>query len=156
MNMIKRRVANRGSYGFSLVELMVVIVILGLLAGLVGNNVIKYIARARVTTAKAQISKFHSAVNSYRIDTNEYPDNSIGLDALIEQPAGVDRWDPEGYLEAVSEIPVDPWGSPYQYQSPGEYSKFDIFSFGPDGREGGGDDIYNSDTNTDIDLEPSS
>ena len=152
--MSKQCAGRRRRGGFSLVELMVVIVILGLLAGLVGNNVIKYIAKGRKTTAKAQIASFHLAVNSYRIDTSEYPDNSMGLDALIEPPAGVDRWDPEGYLEAVSEIPPDPWGNPYQYQCPGEYSKFDIFSFGPDGKEGGDDDIYNSDTDAEVDVEP--
>ena len=135
---------------FTLLELMVVIVIIGLLAGLVGTNVVKYIAKAKVTAAKAQIEMFHHAVESYYIDTNQYPDNNIGLLALIEQPPGVNNWDAEGYLKSVSDIPRDPWDGDYMYQYPGAYSKFDIYSYGADGKEGGEGadmDIYNSDVN---------
>lgn len=138
--------------GFTLVELMVVVLIIGLLAGIVGTNVISFIAKGKRTAAAAQIRVFHNAIQKYYLDTNQYPDNSMGLLALVEQPPGVNNWDPEGYLDGVNNIPKDPWGYDYIYQSPGEVNVrgFDIISYGADGREGGEGndaDIYNSDTN---------
>ncbi len=138
------RPKNRGrKAGFTLVELMVVLVILGLLAGLVGNKVVQYIARAKATTAQSQIKSFHNAVKTYYIDTGYYPEQ---LEDLIVEPAGVTGWDPEGYLE-FGQIPLDPWGNEYIYQFPGDRSKFDIYSLGADGKdqgEGEDADIYNS------------
>ena len=146
----KRFLSGRFWAGFTLIELMVVLVILGLLAGLVGTKVIRYIAKAKITTARAQISLLHDGVNQYKIDTGEYPDNSVGLDALVQEPAGVTGWNPEGYLEGKNEVPKDPWGNDYYYDYPGERSTFDIYSYGADGKEGGeteeDKDIYNSDT----------
>lgn len=130
---------------FTLVELMVVIVILGLLGSLVGVNVMKNIKKAKITTAKAQISMLHSAVNEFKLDTGYYPEQ---IEDLVEEPSGVDGWAEDGYLEGKSQIPPDPWKFEYMYEYPGVYSKFDIYSFGADGKEGGDDedsDIYNSD-----------
>jgi len=133
------------SRAFTLIELMVVLVILGLLAGLVGTKVIRYIAKAKVTTAQAQIKLLHDAVNNFKIDTGRYPDS---LEDLVREPPDVTGWNPEGYLEGATVIPKDPWGNDYYYDYPGERSTFDIYSYGADGKEGGENDedkdIYNS------------
>jgi general secretion pathway protein G len=134
--------------GFTLLELMVVIVILGLLATLVSVNVMGRVEKAKKTTARTQIAMLHNAVNQYKLDTGKYPDSSVGLDALVVQPPGVENWNKDGYLEGVRQIPKDPWGNEYFYVYPGERGKFDIYSLGPSGKEGGeGDDapIYDSD-----------
>ena len=133
---------------FTLVELMVVIVILAILAGLVGVNVIGHIAKAKVTSAKAQIKTLHSAVNFFNMDTGKYPETAMGLEALVQQPTGINNWNKGGYLDGVTQLPLDPWGNEYLYQNPGDRSHFDIYSLGADGQEGGEEDdadIYNSD-----------
>ncbi len=148
MTTLVRKWNGRSNRGFTLVELMVVIVILALLAGLVGNNVMGYIAKAKITTARSQIKMFEGAISAFKLDTGHYPDNADGLYALIEEPPGVTGWNSEGYLENMNDIPKDPWGGDYYYQYPGDYAKFDIWSYGADGQEGGEDedaDIYNSD-----------
>jgi len=134
-------------WGFTLVELMVVIVILGLLAGLVAVNVVGRITQAKINTARAQIKTFEDAVLQYKMDTGQYPPNDYGLLALIEPPPGVTGWNKDGYLH-TTEIPTDPWGNAYNYWYPSEWPgmKFDIWSWGADGQEGGEDenaDIYN-------------
>lgn len=132
------------SKGFTLVELIVVIVIIGILASLVSRRVIQHISKAKTTAARAQIKIFEGAVKDYYMDTSQYPED---LWDLVQEPAGIVGWNRDGYLDA-SEIPPDPWGNEYYYQYPGEYAKFDIFSLGADGEEGGDDedgDIYNSD-----------
>ena len=144
---------NSRKNGFTLVELMVVIVILGLLAGLVSQQVIHYIAKAKVTTTRTQIAIFCSAIKNYKLDTGSYPDNSMGLDALIEEPPDVTGWDPHGYLDGVVSIPTDPWDGEYNYYYTGEMSRpFEIWSLGADGQEGGeGEDadIYDIDISDD-------
>ena len=134
--------------GFTLLELMVVIVILGLLAALVTTNVIDRIAKAKVVTTKAQISSLHDAVLNYKLDTGQYPEASTGLEALVTAPPDTTGWQEGGYLEGVLAVPRDAWGYEFIYQYPGEYSRFDIISYGADGEEGGegeNADIYNSD-----------
>ena len=133
--------------GFTLVELMVVILIIGLLAGIVGRQVIKNIAKAKITTTRAQIAILKGAVKDYYLDTGEYPDEATGLESLVIEPPGVTGWDPTGYLDPPT-LPGDPWGYEYNYNYPGEYGVFDIYSYGADGKEGGeGEeaDIYDSD-----------
>jgi len=137
----------RNAKAFTLVEIMVVVVIIGMLAGIVSVNVMSRLKKARVTTAKTQISQFESAIESFHMDTGQYPSDTDGLLALIDPPPGIGA-DPEGYLKNVNEIPKDPWGNEYQYVYPGQYAKYDIFSYGADGKEGGQGydaDIYNSD-----------
>lgn len=131
--------------GFTLVELMVVIVILGLLAGFVGHNVVQNIEKARIATTRSQIKELEAAVINFKIDTGVYPEDLIDL---IEEPAGVSGWNPDGYLQNSSELPTDAWGHEYYYEYPGNFAKFDIWSYGADDQEGGeGEeaDIYNSD-----------
>ena len=133
--------------GFTLVELMVVIVILGLLVGLVGNKVIHNIAKAKKVTTRAQIAMMHDAIKSFKLDTGQYPDPSVGLLALVEEPPGVTGWSKDGYIDGT-DIPLDPWGNEYLYDYPGVYGDFDIYSYGADGKPGGDDedaDIYKTD-----------
>ncbi len=135
--------------GFTLMELMVVIVILGIFATVVTTKVIRYIARAKVVTAKQQLGILKQAVKQYKMDTGKYPTDLMDL---IEEPAGVTGWDPEGYLDS-SKLPKDPWGNEYNYTVPGENGRpFDIYSLGADGQEGGqgeNADIYDSDVSGD-------
>jgi general secretion pathway protein G len=125
--------------GFTLIELLLVLVILGVLAALVVPKFVGRGEQARITAAKADISSIKTALNAFEIDTGRYPTTEEGLTALVSQPSGVQNW--HGYLDNV---PKDPWGNPYQFRSPGQHNPegFDVYSFGPDGREGN-DDIGN-------------
>ncbi|WP_332654218.1 type II secretion system major pseudopilin GspG [Brevundimonas sp.] len=121
--------------GFTLVELMVVIVIIGLLATVVAINVLPSQDRAMVGKAKADISVLEQAIETYRLDNLTFPDD---LQALVAAPAGLAQ--PERYREGgyVRRLPEDPWGNPYQYRRPSTHGgQFDVFSLGADGREGG-------------------
>ena len=138
--------ARRLSRGFTLVELMVVIVIIGLLATVVTINVMPSQDRAMVEKARADVSVLEQAVETYRLDNLAYPRTEQGLDALLRAPAGLAR--PERYRRGgyIRRLPTDPWGNPYQYRQPGEHGAFDIYSFGADGVAGGeadGADIGN-------------
>ena len=123
--------------GFTLVELMVVIVIIGLLATVVMLNVLPSQDRAMVQKARADVSVLEQAMESYRLDNLTYPSNEAGLQALVTAPAGLAR--PDRYREGgyVRRLPEDPWGNPYQYRTPGEHGAFDIYSLGADGEPGG-------------------
>ncbi len=120
--------------GFTLIELLIVIVILGLLAGLVGPKMFSKVGASKQKTAKAQISLFETALDTYRLDVGRYPTTEEGLDALRHKPEGVDNWDGP-YLP--KDVPKDPWGRPYIYRSPGEHGPYDILSYGADGQPGG-------------------
>lgn len=126
--------------GFTLIELMVVVVILGLLVGIIGFRFLGRTEDARRTAAALQIKSFVSALRLYRLDNFVYPTTEQGLDALVQKPttSPVPRnYSPGGYLDG-SRVPLDPWGNPYVYQSPGPGShEFLIKSFGADGQEGG-------------------
>ncbi len=127
--------------GFTLLELMVVIVILGLLATVVMVNVLPSQDRAMKEKARADISVLEQSIEGYRLDNFTFPTNEQGLQALVTPPAGMAR--PDRYREGgyIRRLPQDPWGNPYQYAVPGEKGRFDIYSFGADGRKGGeGDD----------------
>jgi general secretion pathway protein G len=129
--------------GFTLLELLVVLVILGLLAGYVAPKYFSQIGKSEVKTAQAQIGSLEKALDQYRIDTGHYPNTEQGLAALNAKPADEARWDGP-YLKKA--VPDDPWGKPYQYRMPGEHSEVDIFSFGRDSAAGGsgeGADIGN-------------
>jgi general secretion pathway protein G len=129
--------------GFTLVELMLVLVILGILAGLVLPKFAGRSEQARVTATVTQIATFNTALGAYEVDTGTYPSSQAGLRALVVQPPDVNGWRGP-YLE--SDVPPDPWGHPYVYEYPGKLnpSGYDIISMGPDGQLGTADDIYNA------------
>jgi len=120
--------------GFTLIELIVVVMIIGLLAGLVVPQFMKQSERAEAKTAKAQIELFGTALDTFRLDVGRYPTSQEGLAALMQKPGGADRWDGP-YLK--KDLPPDPWGKPYIYKSPGDHGVYDIVSYGADGASGG-------------------
>ncbi len=137
--MKNRRHSNRG--GFSLMELLLVLVILGVLAALVVPRFANRSQQARETAAKADVSSIETAIGAFEIDNGRYPSTQEGLQALISAPAGLDGWRGP-YL--TRGLPKDPWGNEYVYRYPGQENPdgFDLYSIGPDGREGN-DDIGN-------------
>jgi general secretion pathway protein G len=130
-----RRRARSTERGFTLVEILVVITIIGLIMALVGPRVINYLGEAKVKAAKIQIESFSSALDLYYLDAGRYPSSSEGLAALAQRPGGSASWNGP-YLKG-GVVPNDPWGHPYQYRSPGEHGAYDIVSYGSDGQEGG-------------------
>lgn len=132
--------------GFTLIEIMVVVVIIGILIGLIAPNILGRVDKARVTAAKTDIATLEQALEMYRLDNHAYPSTDQGLEALVIRPGGEPEpknWNQEGYLKK-GKLPLDPWGAPYQYLVPGQDKRpFDLFSFGADGREGG--EEYNAD-----------
>jgi general secretion pathway protein G len=136
----------RNNAGFTLIELMVVIIILGLLAAIVMPRVVGETDRARYEQARVQMRILEDALKRYKLDNGVYPTTDQGLESLVRKPAGgvIPRnWQEGGYLDKV-DIPIDPWGNPYVYISPGQFSlDYDLKSFGADGLEGG--DGYNTD-----------
>jgi general secretion pathway protein G len=137
------RSARSRQAGFTLVELMLVLVILGILAGLVLPKFAGRTEQARITAAVTQISTFKTALGAYEVDTGSYPSTQAGLRALVVQPPDVVGWRGP-YLE--SDVPLDPWQHPYVYEYPGKLnpSGYDIISMGPDGQLGTPDDIFNA------------
>ena len=124
-----------GSRGFSLIELLVVIIILGLLAGLVGPRLFGRVGQSKTAAARAQIELFGAALDQYRLDVGTYPASGAGLDALVKNPSATNWNGP--YLKK-NVVPVDPWGKPYQYKCcPGDHGDYDIWTFGADGASGG-------------------
>ena len=120
--------------GFTLLELLVVVVILGLLAGYVAPRYFSQIGKSEVQVAKTQIDSFEKALDLYRIDVSSYPSTEQGLQALVEKPTGATNWSGP-YLKKT--VPLDPWGHPYVYRAPGEKREYDIVSYGRDGKPGG-------------------
>jgi len=119
--------------GFTLVELLVVMVILGLLAAFVGPDLFKHIGTSKQQAAKTQIEMFGTVLDSFRLSVGRYPTTSEGLQALRTNP-GIDHWDGP-YLR--KDVPMDPWGRPYIYNCPGQHGDYDLISYGADGQEGG-------------------
>jgi general secretion pathway protein G len=123
--------------GFTLIEVMVVIVILGILAALVVPRVLERPDEARVVAAKSDIATILQALKLYRLDNQRYPTSDQGLASLVTKPSQSPvppNWKPNGYLER---LPKDPWGQPYQYLNPGLHGEIDVFSLGADGQPGG-------------------
>jgi len=121
--------------GFTLIELLVVLVILGLLAALAGPRVIGYLGGAKSDTAKLQIEELGSALDLYHLEVGQYPNTQEGLQALVQAPGGSDKW--KGPYLKKKEVPKDPWGNDYHYESPGQHGPYDLSSLGADNREGG-------------------
>lgn len=140
----------KSQLGFTLIEIMVVVVIIGLLAAVVGPKVFQNVGKANIAKVKTDIRAIESALNLYRLDNFSYPSTDQGLQALVSQPGGspeARNWQSGGYIQR---LPSDPWGREYQFMSPGEASEIDIYTFGKDGASGGSGedgDISNSDLN---------
>jgi len=126
--------SNRREQGFTLMELVVVIIIIGVLAALVGPKFFGRVSEAKQKAAKAQIELFGTALDALRLDVGRYPTTEEGLKSLREKPSGMETWKGP-YLP--KEIPADPWGKPYIYKSPGDHGDYDLISYGIDGTEGG-------------------
>jgi len=122
--------------GFTLIEIMVVVIIIGILAAIVAPNVIGRVDDAQITKAKAEISNLEQALKFYRLDNFAYPSSEQGLEALVAKPAdpNITNWKAGGY---INRVPKDPWGRPYVYLNPGTNGEIDVYTLGADGRPGG-------------------
>ena len=133
----KSKFGFRANAGFTLIEILIVVVILGILAGIVVVNVMDRPDQARVVAARSDIAAIMNALKLYRLDNSTYPSSEQGLQALVKKPENGEpprNWKPSGYLER---LPKDPWNTEYQYLNPGIHGEIDVFSFGRDGRPGG-------------------
>ena len=126
---------NHKQSGFTLLELLVVLGIIAMLAGIVGPQVMKHMGESKTKAAKVQIEDLSATMDMYKLDAGSYPNSQQGLQALIEAPDNAKRWN--GPYLSKSKIPLDPWQNEYHFVSPGEHGKFDIFSYGADDKEGG-------------------
>jgi len=124
--------------GFTLIEIMAVVLIIGLLSTIVGVSIFAQVDKGRVTAASVQIANLESVLELYRMDSAHYPTTEQGLDALVNPPDDARNYPPGGYLQK-GRIPEDPWGNPYEYEQPGQNNpnSFDLWSYGADGKPGG-------------------
>jgi general secretion pathway protein G len=134
INIARRRRIRKSQAGFTLVEMLVVITIIGLIMGLIGPRVLNYLSESKAKAAKIQIESFSSALDLYYLDIGRYPNGSEGLAALA-RAGNAANWNGP-YLRGGS-VPNDPWGHPYIYRSPGDHAPYEIVSLGSDGQEGG-------------------
>ena len=125
----------RSVAGFTLIEIMVVLVIIGVLAALIAPNVLNRAADARVTAAKTDVNNLMQALKLYKLDNQRYPGADQGLEALVRKPTSGTV--PQNWRPYLDKLPKDPWGQPYQYANPGLHGEIDVFSFGADGKPGG-------------------
>ena len=130
--------------GFTLVELLIVLIILGLVASIAGPNVMKYLGSSKAKTAKLQLKEIESSLELFFLDTGGYPSTSQGLDVLVKSDGSISGWNGPYFKKA--ELPLDPWGNGFLYRLPGEHGEFDLYSLGADkqpGGDGDGQDITN-------------
>jgi general secretion pathway protein G len=127
--------SQRRARGFSLIELLVVLAILGLLAAIAGPKVLGKLGGAKSDSAKLQIEEFGSALDLYNLEVGRYPTTQEGLQALAQSPAGASKWN--GPYLKKKEVPKDPWGNEFHYEAPGKHGPFDLYSLGADNKEGG-------------------
>lgn len=134
---VKKNIRERLSSqtGFTLIEIMVVIIIIGILASIVVPRMFGNVEKARLNAAFAQIEMLGTALDTFRLDVGRYPSTSEGLEALVTPVAGTEEWNGP-YLKKI-EIPLDPWKNPYHYESPGNFGDYDLYSYGKDNAEGG-------------------
>lgn len=132
---LARPARRRAEAGFTLVEMLVVITIIGLIMALVGPRVLNYLGESKVKTAHIQIESFSSALDLYFLDNGRYPSSQEGLAALVQRPANSASWNGP-YLKTAS-VPQDPWGRPYIYRAPGDHAPYEIASYGATGQPGG-------------------
>jgi general secretion pathway protein G len=143
--MTRKERKKRVKYGFTMVELMAILIIISLLATLVVTKVANQVEKGRSITTKANLKALHAAVNQFKMDTGRFPAEDEGLLALVEQPSDVTVWPPGGYLEST-ELPLDGWNHEFIYELYPESGKqFAIRSMGPDGEEGTDDDLLSTD-----------
>jgi general secretion pathway protein G len=135
MKQLNNKRLDSKEFGFTLLELLVVLGIIAMLAGLVGPQVMKHMGESKVKAAKVQIEDLAQTLDMYKLDVGSYPTSEQGLNALIENPGDIQRWN--GPYLRKSKVPLDPWNQEYRYTSPGEHGKFDVSSLGADGKEGG-------------------
>ena len=121
--------------GFTLLELLVALVILGLIAGVVAPRVMKHVGASKTRTAALQVEELANALETFRLECDFYPSTQEGLEALVKRPAGAARWNGPYLRKTV--VPKDPWGREYRYRHPGEHGAYDLWTFGADDREGG-------------------
>ena len=138
---MNRKTRRLGSPGFTLIEIMAVVLIIGMLSGIVGFAVFQQVEKARVVTTRTQIGRLEGSLELYNMDNGRFPSTEQGLDALISEPTGAPEpvnYQPGGYLKG-GQLPVDAWGNEFQYESPGSNNRdsFDLWSFGKDGVPGG-------------------
>lgn len=130
-----RRPRRESERGFTLVEMLVVITIIGLIMGLIGPRVLNYLSESKTKAARIQLQSFSSALDLFYLDVGRYPSTSEGLTALAQRPAGLNAWNGP-YLKGGA-VPKDPWNTAYVYRAPGDRGPYDIMSYGADGQEGG-------------------
>lgn len=135
MRILKQKQRIQRVRGFTLIELLVVLAIISLLAGLVGPQVMKHLGESKSKAARVQVEELAAALDMYRLDVGRYPADGEGLAALIDRPSSARVWN--GPYLRKKKVPLDPWGYPYHYKSPGAHGKYDVFSLGAENAEGG-------------------
>lgn len=126
---------NRTENGFTLLELLVVLGIIALLAGIVGPQVMKHMGASKTKAARVQVEDLAASLDMYKLDVGKYPTSEQGLNALVEKPGDTKRWN--GPYLRKTKVPKDPWIQDYHFASPGEHGRFDLYSYGADDKEGG-------------------
>ena len=121
--------------GFTLLELLVVLAILGLMVGFIAPQVVKYLGRAKIDTARVDLHNIELALDLFQLDVGRYPNQQEGLDAIVVKPTGLEKW--QGPYIKQRKVPADPWGQPYHYRIPGQHGDYDLYSLGADNAPGG-------------------